>query len=82
VLSLIQVCDILPRLKHGGFPSSRKGVSCFTESRLTSFCPNGSSTPSTGIDGEPLRKNINRGIGATIVSCPALRTHPFTYVQG
>jgi hypothetical protein len=76
------VRDISPCLKGRGFSFSRTRLSCFNGSRPTSFRSNGSYTPSTGIDGEPLRKNVSGGIGIAIVNHATFRTCPFTHVQG
>ena len=75
-------CDISPWLKARGFSSSRMRVSCFTGRRLSSLRPNRSYAASTGIDGEPLRQNVQSGIGVTVVNHATFRTDPFTSVQG
>jgi hypothetical protein len=75
------ICDISPWLKVRGFSSSRRRGSCFNGSRPTSFRPNGSYTPSTGSDREPLGQNVTSGIGIAVVSHTAGWAYPFTSVQ-
>ncbi len=67
--------------KARGFSSSRMRGSCFTGSRPTNAGPNGSYTPSTGSDREPLGQNVTSGIGIAVVSRAAVWAYPFTYVQ-
>src|SRR6266568_6151478 len=74
--------DISPWLKPRGFFLSQGSASCFSGNRLSNSRPHRSSIASTGLDGEPLRQNVERGIGVTIVNRAACRTHPFPYVQG
>src|SRR5215472_13761499 len=64
-----------------GFSFSRTRVSCFIGNRLASLRPTRSYVASTGIDGEPLRKNVQSGIDVTIMNHAAFWTYPFAYIQ-
>jgi len=64
------------------FPSSQMVTSCFTGNSLPNTGPNRSYIASTGIDGEPLRKHVCRGIRVTVVNHPAPSPYPLMDVQG
>src|SRR6266480_239969 len=74
-------CDISPCLKGRGFPLSRMGDSCFNGSCPFGLSPNGSYTPSTGSNREPLGQNVERSVDITVVYNVACWTDPFTSVR-
>jgi len=70
-----------PCLKGRGFPSSRMGFPASLGVACPSFCPSGSSTPSTGRCREPLGQNVSCSVDIPVMADATLWADPFTHIQ-